>query len=404
VGELLGAAPKGAEALALALRARIGLLSLSGRLELSDEEFELQLREARELARASGDEEGLARVLVASAQGALLRTDPLTMKFAQEAYAQSKQVPDVAVRAAAAAILGLAEASRGSVAEAERLFEEVERVAADDPSVGAELTAGMSPFGIATAFRGKMLGYGGRPAEGLEHALRVARKALREKNLVNLMLATGACVDNEDLLGAHGQALPIAQALFEMAETSGADAARVQARLTLGVAWFGAGEPDRAIEVLEPALSLAPESHPTRILVQKALGDAYWRRGDLDRAGECLEHALTARKWGGVEVLRLLVMRAGLSAERDGAAAADTIESDLLEARALVERTEALGLLPSIVETEALAARLVGDEDQRRAKLAEARRLYTEMGATAHADRIAHELEGELGVGSKREP
>ena len=47
-------------------------------------------------------------------------------------------------------------------------------------------------------------------------------------------------------------ALPIAQASFGVLEPTGAAAVRLLARAHLAHAWLQAGDPDRAIEVLEP--------------------------------------------------------------------------------------------------------------------------------------------------------
>ncbi len=48
--------------------------------------------------------------------------------------------------------------------------------------------------------------------------------------------------------------------------------------------------------------------------------------------------------------------------------------------------------LPRIGVERAKLARLVGDEAGRERHLREAHRLYTEMGATGHAERVAKEL------------
>jgi len=47
---------------------------------------------------------------------------------------------------------------------------------------------------------------------------------------------------------------------------------------------------------------------------------------------------------------------------------------------------------PRVHEARAELASLQGDRARREAELREARRLYTEMGATGHAERLAREL------------
>ena len=75
-----------------------------------------------------------------------------------------------------------------------------------------------------------------------------------------------------------------------------------------------------------------------------------------------------------------------------GTAAAGAIREALARARELVEETEARVYQPWILEEEARLAQLEGDEAGFDDKLREAHRLYTEMGATGHAERLAKEL------------
>ncbi len=49
--------------------------------------------------------------------------------------------------------------------------------------------------------------------------------------------------------------------------------------------------------------------------------------------------------------------------------------------------------LPLIGVERAELARLVGDEASRERELREAHRLFTEIGATGHAERLARELQ-----------
>jgi hypothetical protein len=76
----------------------------------------------------------------------------------------------------------------------------------------------------------------------------------------------------------------------------------------------------------------------------------------------------------------------------EGAAARPAIEESLARALGLVGETGAQGLEPQIIEARAELARLLGDDATRERHLREAHRLYTEMGATGHAERLAREL------------
>ena len=75
-----------------------------------------------------------------------------------------------------------------------------------------------------------------------------------------------------------------------------------------------------------------------------------------------------------------------------GAEAREAIEAALTEAEALVESTGLRSWQPFLHVERAELARLVGDETAHERELREAHRLFTEMGATGHAERLAREL------------
>ncbi len=83
---------------------------------------------------------------------------------------------------------------------------------------------------------------------------------------------------------------------------------------------------------------------------------------------------------------------ADLLLEIDGAAAEEAVERELQTVQAHVDDTGAVMYLPRIHEVRAHLARLLGDQDDYESKLREAHRLYTDMGATGHAERLAREL------------
>src|ERR1051326_9467040 len=68
------------------------------------------------------------------------------------------------------------------------------------------------------------------------------------------------------------------------------------------------------------------------------------------------------------------------------------VGKSLLEAEALVKTTGAESWRPFIHEERARLAQLTGDEAARRQELREAQRLFLEVGAPIHAERIAKEL------------
>ncbi len=109
---------------------------------------------------------------------------------------------------------------------------------------------------------------------------------------------------------------------------------------------------------------------------------------------ELADEALAeARQNGG----RLFEMDALLTRARallcsQGASCAAEVGCTLAEASELIDETGARSREPVVHEVSAELARLIGDEANRERELREAHRLFTEMGATAHAERLAREL------------
>jgi hypothetical protein len=86
------------------------------------------------------------------------------------------------------------------------------------------------------------------------------------------------------------------------------------------------------------------------------------------------------------------LVRARALVARDGTRAADEVEAILAEAEQLVAETGAMIYLPEVHLVRGELACLVRDEVGRQRELREAHRLFTEMGATGHAERVAREL------------
>ena len=75
-----------------------------------------------------------------------------------------------------------------------------------------------------------------------------------------------------------------------------------------------------------------------------------------------------------------------------GLASAGPIEAALARAVERIEEFGARAFLPQIHEERAELARLGGNEPARTRELRGAHRLYSEMGATGHAERLAPDL------------
>ncbi len=76
-----------------------------------------------------------------------------------------------------------------------------------------------------------------------------------------------------------------------------------------------------------------------------------------------------------------------------GPRAKKEVQSAAEASKEFIERAGAKGLLPFVYEIRAGLARVCGDEATCERERAEAERLWTEMGAHGHIERMARDLE-----------
>ena len=89
---------------------------------------------------------------------------------------------------------------------------------------------------------------------------------------------------------------------------------------------------------------------------------------------------------------RAQLARARLLLRVEGMDAREEIETALARAVAVIQETGARVCEPDLHEARAELAGRLDDETDRDRELHETHRLYTEMGATGHAKRLAKEL------------
>ena len=123
------------------------------------------------------------------------------------------------------------------------------------------------------------------------------------------------------------------------------------------------------------------------------LGEGYLGLGEAERAANLLRDAVAlARTRGQAAEAVANVVLARILLGSDGLAAREEIESALERASELARSTGMCSVEPMIHAELAELAHQNGDEDEYQRELHEAHRLFTEIGATAHAERLSAEL------------
>ncbi len=201
-------------------------------------------------------------------------------------------------------------------------------------------------------------------------------------------------ITSADATGDAALTLAHARRAVEGAESIGTAAVVGLGYLLLGRAHVLEGKWDEAIGAFEIARERGIEFQQS--LFSPWLALAWLEKGDAGRARSIVEQTLSFTREHGAEVYepRAEVALARILLATEGAKARERVEAALERAESLVRATGAEAHTPSIHLARAGLAGVLGDEATRKRELHQAHRLYTEMGATGHAERVARELGG----------
>jgi tetratricopeptide (TPR) repeat protein len=247
-------------------------------------------------------------------------------------------------------------------------------------------------------FRNWPLGLLGRLGE-LDEALPQAIELTREQEVLGfLSWGLAIRVFHGEWSGNIATALTSARQAVEVAERSGASFF-----LSIALAWLGDAlrlerHYEEALEVYQRTLDLI---HAKRVAFQwrpvviagqaqihSALGE---HERAIAQARAALEEALPGGNRFGESVARVALARVLLAAGEQELQ--EEIEQCLDLGEGLCRETGMRIHHPPLLEVRAALAERRGDAQEARRILREAHRLYTEMGATGHAERLAEELE-----------
>jgi class 3 adenylate cyclase/tetratricopeptide (TPR) repeat protein len=396
VRELTDAVPASAQTSALGLTARIHALNYGWRLGISPEEARALFHDAERLASRLGDLRSLAVLL--GTYGHLRGTGEGDVRayatLLRRALALAAESGDPATYI----LLGLATyalAFTGDFREAVAVLDRAIELANGDPTVAANISVGC-PLAHCHNLKGLMLTRLGElehARDQLEHGQRLAQQHGAGETVG---WSHSMSVYRAYFVGRPNDALAHAQQELVIAERIGDSFSRAHAWLYQGLAQTMRSEWRAATESLQQSMRIAHDRRTTLEmdgLRLSLLAESHLGLGDAERA-----HALA------VEGLDLARARGNLWTETHaslalarvmlrsaGTAARDQIAAALNRALELVHTTSAKAFEPMVHVELAELARQTGDEAARRRELREAHRLFNDIGATGHAERLANE-------------
>jgi class 3 adenylate cyclase len=385
--DLLVPLPDSAERTRLLLEAYPELISTLDRLGAEPAESAAVFVEAIDLARKAGDRRTEALVEAAYSQLRSSQSDFDGMvEHASRAITIADAQGDRAIGLFARHFLGRGCAWQARWKESVAAFDQTVAIAGGDAAAEIEVL-GWRPYVESLGIRGAVLSILGRPREALEFAERFPQLLRRSGIGSDISSAASDRFWPCWVLGDAPRARRYSDEALQLAERYGSDRNIVYALMacgnagTLALRWEeGNGFLERARQRISATGAGGEWSlfvDPHQALCLAGMGE---RERALNLARGSAERALTdtARSVGFLRarVLRLV----------NGAAHLDELEAQIAETLEVLQRNDAKGWLPLPLLERAGLARLRGDMDGMVRDLAEARRLFAEMGVSGWDD------------------
>jgi tetratricopeptide (TPR) repeat protein len=315
-----------------------------------------------------------------------------------EAVRVADQTDDAGLKLACRSLQFVAYGYSGRFRQALQLRGQVLASHPEDPALGIDIF-GFSPYILVDgSFGGAVLAWAGQYTEAAAGIGRAGKLARQVADAESLGWAHASHLELARITAQEPQAaLSHARQEIEIAERIGSAFSRVTAHMDLGEANILAGEWNPAVGELEQGLQMARETRACLVFeahVLVALAQAYLSLGDSGRAGGMVDEAVAVARRRSTKFFECeaQLTRARVLLRAEGAKASADIRAALGEAQRLVEETGGRSQEPLIHEELAELARLNGDESTHERELREAHRLFTEMGAAGHAERLAKEV------------
>jgi tetratricopeptide (TPR) repeat protein len=268
-------------------------------------------------------------------------------------------------------------------------------LAAGDPTIGAVLVA--CPLAHALQQKSGILSDLGRLDEARELVERALRTAAEHGAIETAGWGHMFSVANAYRCGDAERAMLHAQESIEIAERIGDAFSRTWAWAWMGQAAVMGGHWDQAIDAIERAQAISTERRTAADAESWSLvwlAEAHHGRGDSEQATGLVRDAVVLareREQPAAEIAAHVAL-AGILLAAQGLKAREEIDAALMRAQELVDATGAHGHEPAIHVELAELAHQNGDEAERERELSEAHRLFAQIGATSHAERVAGQL------------
>jgi class 3 adenylate cyclase/tetratricopeptide (TPR) repeat protein len=389
--------PESTETVSLVLEASRELLNAGWRTGMSDAESDALFAEASALAERAGDLRSQALLTNFYSSIKMSQGDARSMiAHALEAVRLAEPTSDPVLIGALHDFVITAYAHLGPLAVADEGYRRASSLLRNDPTAGVDFY-GISPLlNMASAWHYALVSMG-RFEEAAHEGKRARELAKQHRGLDVLCYIEAVAVYLARLGGNVMRPLDHARAAVELADKVGNAFAVAFANWALGMAHALEEEWPLSTRAFESAVTLTRDNR-TWLIIEPTLlaylAESYAGAGETllarARAEEAL--ALAQRRETRIQEIDAQLALVRVRRRAEGVSARTVIEAALGRVLALVRETGARGFEPHVHLERAELHRLTGDVDAAKRELANAHRLFVEMRATGHADRVAKEL------------